>query len=302
MIDLHVHTTMSDGTLSPVEAVRYAREKGLKAIAITDHDTITGIGPAQNEGATNGLEVIAGVEISADWATGIMHILGYFVRPDDPALLARLEWLSNGRRERIPRILEKLCVLGVHVTAQEVDAESVGGVPGRPHVANILVRKGYVNTLQAAFDRYLRKGAPAYVVKTKLKPEQAIRAITEAGGLPVLAHPYSLREDGSGRLETTVKGLMKYGLRGIEAYYSKHTLAQTRAYLDIASRLGLAVTGGSDFHGANKPEVEMGLVPAVGRLGYEVVQNLKTALKHQAPTMNPGLTHELVPENGTGLS
>lgn len=190
MIDLHVHTTMSDGTLSPAEVVRYACGKGLKAIAVTDHDTVAGIGPAQSEGATSGLEVIAGVEISAEWATGIMHILGYFIRPDDSDLLARLAWLSKGRRERIPLILDKLRELGVHVTEQEVDKEAVGGVPGRPHVANIMVRKGYVSTLQDAFDRFLRKGAPAYVVKTKLKPEKAIHAITKAGGVPVLAHPY----------------------------------------------------------------------------------------------------------------
>ncbi len=298
MIDLHVHTTMSDGTLSPAEVVRYARKRCLKAIAVTDHDTIAGIGPAQHEGTTTELEVIPGVEISADWAPGIMHILGYFIRPDDPGLLRRLAWLSKGRRERIPLILEKLNALGVHITEQEVDTEAVNGVPGRPHVANIMVRKGYVSTLQDAFDRYLKKGAPAYVVKTKLKPEKAILAISQAGGLAVLAHPYSLREDSSGRLEATVRGLKEYGLRGIEAYYSKHTLAQTRTYLDIASRLALIVTGGSDFHGSNKPEVEMGLIPAVGSLAYEILRNLKDAANHRPR----GLSHGLTPQNGTSLS
>jgi 3',5'-nucleoside bisphosphate phosphatase len=302
MIDLHVHTTMSDGTLSPAEVVRYARAKGLKAIAVTDHDTVAGIGPAQSEASLNGLEVIGGVEISAEWATGIMHILGYFIRPDDSDLLARLSWLSKGRRERIPLILAKLHDLGVHVIEQEVDKEAVGGVPGRPHVANIMVRKGYVSTLQDAFDRFLRKGAPAYVVKTKLKPESAVHAITRAGGVAVLAHPYSLGEDTSGSLEATVRGLMTYGLRGIEAYYSKHSLAQTTAYLDIASRLGLTVTGGSDFHGSNKPDVEMGVVPAVGRLAYEIVQNLKVASSHQAPPPKQSLTPDFTPENGTSPS
>jgi 3',5'-nucleoside bisphosphate phosphatase len=281
MIDLHVHTTMSDGTLSPAEVVWYARDRGLRAIAVTDHDTVAGIGPAQEEGATLGVEVVAGVEISAHWATGIMHILGYFVCPDDPDLLACLAWLSQGRRERIPLILAKLRDLDVHATVAEVEAEAVGGVPGRPHVANIMRRKGYVSTLQEAFDRYLRKGAPAYVVKTKLEPEKAIDAITKAGGLPVLAHPYSLREDRDGRLEKTVRLLMNYGLRGIEAYYSKHTLEQTRAYLDLAARLGLTVTGGSDFHGSNKPEVEIGVVPAIGTLPYTIVQNLKNASRNE---------------------
>jgi predicted metal-dependent phosphoesterase TrpH len=281
MIDLHVHTTMSDGTLSPAEVVRHAQARGLRAIAVTDHDTTAGIAPAQIEGAQNGLEVIPGVEISSQWPEGILHILGYFIRQDDPNLLACLSWLSNGRRERIPLILDKLRANGVNITEQDVDEETVGGVPGRPHVANVMVRKGYVHTLQDAFDRYLKKGAPAYVVKTKLDPEKAIQAIAKAGGLPVLAHPYSLRQSDATKLADIVSQLMAYGLRGIEAYYSKHTREQTDTYLAVASKFGLVVTGGSDFHGANKPDVEMGVIPAAGDLPYRIVENLKSAAKHQ---------------------
>ena len=301
MIDLHVHTTMSDGTLSPAEVVRYARERRFRAIAVTDHDTVAGIGPAQIEAATCDLEIIPGVEISTQWPNGIMHILGYFVRPETPDLLACLAWLSNGRRERIPLILEKLRENGVHVTEQEVVAEARGGVLGRPHVANVMLRKGYVSSLQDAFDRYLKKGTPAYVVKTKLEPEKAIHAIAKAGGLPVLAHPYSLREEDRESLINVVTMLMGFGLRGIEAYYSKHTREQTETYLDIASRLGLTVTGGSDFHGANKPDVEMGVIPAVGFLSYEIVEKLKSALDRQPSAVNPGPEHDLVPPNGPVL-
>jgi 3',5'-nucleoside bisphosphate phosphatase len=293
MIDLHVHTTMSDGTLSPEEVVGYALKRGLRAIAVTDHDTIAGIVPAQAAAANSNLEVIPGVEISTQWPSGIMHILGYFVRPEDPDLLACLAWLSRGRRERIPLILAKLRDNGVHITEQDVAEEAVGGVPGRPHVANVMLRKGHVNTRQDAFDRYLKKGAPAYVVKIKLEPEKAIQAIAKAGGVPVLAHPYSLRQDDPGRLSEIVNQLLTWGLRGIEAYYSQHTREQTETYLTLASSFGLTVTGGSDFHGANKPGVEMGVVPAAGCLPYRMVQDLKAAAEHQPLAARAGVVHDI---------
>lgn len=299
MIDLHVHTTMSDGTLSPGEVVRHARERGLRAIAVTDHDTIAGIAPARAQGAKSDVEVIPGVEISSQWSHGILHILGYFIRPDDPDLLTCLNWLSNGRRERIPLILAKLHDNGVHITEQEIAEEAIGGVPGRPHVANVMVRKGYVSTLQDAFDRYLKKGAPAYVVKTKLEPEKAIQAIARAGGLPVLAHPYSLREEDSKKLSDIVIKLMTYGLRGIEAYYSKHTREQTDTYLAVASRLGLVVTGGSDFHGTNKPDVKMGVVPSAGPLPYRIVEDLKSAVDRHPTASHGAIADDLRASNGT---
>ena len=277
MIDLHVHTIISDGTLSPEQVARLAVERRLKAIAVTDHDTVAGIAPAREEGEQLGLEVVPGVEMSAQSEKGILHILGYFVRVDEPGLLMSLESLSRARRERIPKILSKLERRHVHIANEEVEHEAVGGVPGRPHVARIMLRKGYVRALQEAFELYLKKGASAYVEKAKLSPQEAIETILKAGGLPVLAHPYSLGEDDPQRLEAVVRGLMDYGLTGIEAYYSRHTRKQTTVFLRLASRLGLVVTGGSDFHGANKPGIELGVIPETGPLSYSILEGLKRA-------------------------
>jgi predicted metal-dependent phosphoesterase TrpH len=275
MIDLHVHTTMSDGTFSPEEVALKAAANGIIAIAITDHDTVAGIASAVAEGARAGIEVVSGVEVSTQRDRGILHLLGYFIDPEHPDLLVTLEHLRNGRQERIPRIISKLWDCGVRVSEEEVYELAEGGVPGRPHVANALLRKEYVNSLQDAFDLYLKRGAPAYVDKAKLPARQALMAITKAGGLPVLAHPYSLREDDPARLEETVTELMANGLKGIEAYYPLHTPQQTELYLTLASRLNLAVTGGTDFHGSNKPGIELGVLPGGRRLPYTILENLK---------------------------
>lgn len=275
MIDLHVHTNLSDGTLSPEDLIVHAEREGIRALAITDHDTVAGVLRAQREGTNRGIEVISGVEISAQWPSGILHILGFFVRPEHPALLESLDWLAQGRRDRIPRILSKLQERNVHITEEDVHREAVGGVPGRPHVANVLLNHRYVSSMQEAFDKYLRKGSPAYIEKVKLPPEQAVRVILDAGGLPVLAHPYSLFEHDEAKIEGIVMQLASYGLQGIEAYYSRHSVDQTRTFLRIASKLDLAISGGSDFHGSNKPDVKLGKIPGFGALPYSILEKLK---------------------------
>ncbi|MBI5251403.1 MAG: PHP domain-containing protein [Desulfomonile tiedjei] len=278
MIDLHVHTHMSDGTLSPKEVVDRAASLGLKAIAITDHDTIAGIAEACEEGIARNVEIVPGVEVSTDWPNGILHVLGYFMRPDDTGLIETLHYLNTGRIERIPRIIAKLNDNNIRVTLGDVNREAVGGVPGRPHVAKVMVRNGAVETVQQAFDLFLKKGAPAYVEKTKLSPAESIRTISEAGGIPVLAHPYSLDIDDSSELSRLLEFLVDKGLKGIEAYYPKHSPQQTGLFLNLAVKYDLAVTGGTDFHGSNKPDVELGRFPGQRQLPYSLLESLKQRL------------------------
>jgi predicted metal-dependent phosphoesterase TrpH len=275
MIDLHVHTSYSDGTLSPRELLRYAADRGIEALAVTDHDTVDGVAEALQEGNEVGVEVVPGVEISAQWESGILHILGYFVRTDHPELIETLAYLKKEREDRNTKILSRLRDLNVHISLDEVNSEAGCGVPGRPHIAGVMARKRYVSTLQEAFDRYLKRGASAYVQKAKLAPIDAMQLIIRADGLPVLAHPHSLGERDPSRLEEIVKGLADQGLQGIEVYYPKHTPDQTRTFLEVTRRFDLAVTGGTDFHGSNKPEIELGIIPGQGPLPSSLLLELK---------------------------
>jgi len=275
MIDLHVHTSMSDGTCPPERVVKMAREKGLRAIAITDHDTVDGVPRARQAGMELGVEIIPGVEMSTEWPSGIMHILGYFIDIRNERLLQALHYLRSGRMERVPKIVEKLRACNVVISADEVRREAVGGAPGRPHIAEIMVREGYVRTIQEAFDRYLRKGAPAYVEKQKMSPQRAIEIILEADGAPVLAHPYSLNLHTESDMESVLTELISYGLAGVEVYYPRHTTPQIASYHGLAKKFHLAVTGGTDFHGANKPDIELGAMPGMGPLSYRMVEELK---------------------------
>lgn len=256
-IDLHTHTTASDGTLSPTELVRLARGAGLAAVAVTDHDTVDGLGEALEAGRALGLEVVPGIEISAEFQPGTMHMLGYFIQPDRPVFAEKLRVLQEARRDRNPIIAEKLNALGLAVTMDEVRAAAGGEQVGRPNFARVLLDKGYVSSMGEAFDRYLTKGGPAYVDKFRLSPADSVELIHQAGGLAVLAHPFTLGL-GEQVLETFVADLAACGLDGLEVYYPEHDPDQTRACLELAARHGLAVTGGSDFHGDNKPEVALG--------------------------------------------
>src|SRR3990172_8997639 len=211
-VDLHLHTTASDGVMSPSEMVRYAKARGLRAIAITDHDTIEGLEEGLAEGERIGLEVIQGIEISAEHSPGSMHLLGYFFDINHPLLNERLAYLQKARAERNPKIVANLNRLGIRITYDEVVKASGGGQVGRPHFAQILLEKGYVRTFQEAFERFLKKGAPAYVDKLRFTAKEALHFICEANGVAVLADPNTLGMNGDSKLEGLLLRLVGYGL------------------------------------------------------------------------------------------
>jgi predicted metal-dependent phosphoesterase TrpH len=283
-IDLHCHSTASDGTLPPAEVVRLAVDRGLSALALTDHDTIAGIGEAAAEARKLGLDFLAGIEISAEFPhPGTMHLLGYGVDPQSPTLRDLTKTLLAGRDNRNPKIIAKLQELGVSITMDEMEREAGGKVLGRPHIAAILLRKGYVSSIKQAFDKYLAPGGLAYFDKERLTPSQAVQMIIESGGIPVLAHPIQLRYQNDAQLDRIVKDLIDLGLRGIEVMHSDHDAALIQKYTALADRYHLLKTGGSDFHGSNKANIQLG--EANGRrIPREFFDALQSALTSQPAT------------------
>jgi predicted metal-dependent phosphoesterase TrpH len=258
-VDLHCHSTASDGTLKPAEVVRLAVEVGLSALALTDHDTIGGVEEAAAEAKRLGLDFLPGIEISAEYPQpGTLHLLGYGIDPQSATLRDLTKTLLAGRDNRNPKIIDKLQKLGVSITMDELEREAGGKVMGRPHIAAILLRKGYVSSIKQAFDKYLAPGGAAYFDKERLSPAQAISMILECGGLPVLAHPIQLRYHNDAELERIVKDLLDLGLAGIEVIHSDHGSELIEKYTALASRFHLLKTGGSDFHGSNKTRIQLG--------------------------------------------
>ncbi|MBI3952221.1 MAG: PHP domain-containing protein [Acidobacteria bacterium] len=277
MIDLHTHTTVSDGTLTPEALVRRAREKNLSAIAITDHDIVDGVAKAVQVGQDIGVRVIPGVEISADSRAGAMHVLGYFIDHQDVALREALRELRTYREERNPKIVAKLNRLGMEMTYEEVKAKAGYGSVGRPHFAQVMIEKGYVESTQEAFDKYLKAGALAYVDKKRLTPADAIQLIHTAGGLAVMAHPIRLKLADADDLQNLVWESVEHGLDGLEVYYSDHSPELTHQLLDLARRCDLLIFGGSDFHGQNKPHIDLG----VGRGNLNIPDSLLSAIEQR---------------------
>jgi predicted metal-dependent phosphoesterase TrpH len=281
-VDLHTHSTASDGSMTPAELVRHAYECGLSAVALTDHDTVAGVEEALEEGARVGIEVIAGVEISVSlsrWGTTFgneMHLLGYFFDGGYEPILTTLEELRRRREQRNPRVVEKLNEMGFDITMEEVAAKATGDIVGRGHIAKVLMEKGYTASIEEGFRKYLAAGKPAYVSKEKLTPEQGIAAILQSGGVPVLAHPVllGLRR---GQLLDVLERLRAAGLRGIEALYSENSPEQTKELLELAEITGLKVTGGSDFHGSIKPDIKIGVGGGNLRVPESLLKELKEA-------------------------
>jgi predicted metal-dependent phosphoesterase TrpH len=253
-VDLHIHSTASDGALSPEEVVGESVRRGLSVIALTDHDTVNGLAPALAAAeAFPGLRVVPGVELSTDVAQGEVHVLGYFIDYSDGELLARLERMRNSRRERAQEMIARLGDLGVNIDWSRVQEIAGEGSVGRPHLAQAMVEGGYVGSLKEAFNSYIGRGGPAYVERRKLTPAAAVELILRVRGLPVLAHPLTVADP-----ETLVIELKSAGLIGIEVYYKDYSAADVGKLLSLAESHQLAVTGGSDYHGLDT-ESEAGI-------------------------------------------
>lgn len=254
MIDLHTHSTMSDGTLSPSSIIQAAENEGLAAIALTDHDTVEGVPEFLRAGNEFSGEAVAGVEIACAWYGGSMHLLGLFIDWQRGELLELLEEIQDNRKKRNTLILEKLDALDMPVSLAAVEAERAlsGGVIGRPHFARALVEAKYCSSMREAFQKFLGRGGRAYVSRFLPLPDAALKAIHHAGGVAVLAHPFGgIKHARAGWLRQKLQKLRSLGLDGLEVYYSDHTEFQEKTALQLASELGLLTSGGSDFHGDN---------------------------------------------------
>ncbi len=277
-VDFHSHTVHSDGTLTPAELVQLAGKRKIKALALTDHDTTSGLGEAIEAGKKAGVELIPGIEISVVYDPGTMHILGYFIDHKSLKLQEALRGIQQDRESRNPQIIKKLNEFGIKITLEEVIQESGGGQVGRPHFAKALVKKGYVKDFNEAFTKYLSKGAPAYVDKRRVTPADGIHMIREAGGMAVLAHPKQLRVKSDEQLNQVLDGLVALGLGGIEAYSSCQNEQEAVKYKAAGEARNILVTGGSDFHGANKSDVELGNMGRWAHLTYDTVRGMKERL------------------------
>ena len=247
--DLHVHTTASDGTLTPEQVVREADTLGLAAVGIADHDTVDGVPPGLSAGKQADVVVVPAVEINTDYGNDEIHLLGYYIECESPSLAAHLQHLRLERLERNARIVDRLNELGLRISLDRVKEIAGTGSMGRPHIAKAIVEAGYASTMSAAFGKYLVRGAAAYVARHKLTPFEAMDIIHEAGGVAVLAHPGKTRHD------ELIPPLVDAGMQGIEAFHPDHKASQTQKYIELAHRHDLIITGGSDSHGPDMLKV-----------------------------------------------
>ncbi len=272
-VDLHTHTTASDGTDSPTQVVSKAHALGLAGIAITDHDTIQGVDEGLRAGTNFGIEVVPGVEISCNWEKHHVHLLGFYINTRDPGLFSLLEWMREGRVDRLPMMLEKLEELGIAVEQHDVEAEAKGESTGRPHLARVLVRNGVVSSMEEAFDKYLAYGRPAYAERPRPTITEGIQTIMKAKGVPVIAHPLTV--DVSPR--ELIEKLVKENIQGVEYYYPYHQVAgkpetwyaaidsQLMLCKELSYKHDLILTGGTDYHGLVPGKADLGSIhiPAV---------------------------------------
>lgn len=282
LIDLHVHSTVSDGTLSPSELALYAHSKELSAIALTDHDTVAGIDECIQKGNELGLTIVPGIECSADYCGKEVHILGYYINHHDSEFIAQLEALINAREKRNEMMVQKLSEIGCPIDLDELIMEAgKDAVITRAHIAKALLKKGYIHELSEAFTKYIGNGKPCFVPKARFTTNQCINLIHGAGGLAVLAHPMLY---GYSRSEVTqlLRSLKDAGLDGVECLYSTHSQDDTAHLLQVCSNLKLLPTGGSDFHGTNKPNLDLGCGYGKLSIPFKFLKAMKQHLDHSS--------------------
>jgi len=285
-IDLHIHSSASDGTLSSSEILIQARKQNLGAIAITDHDSIEGSRQAISAGIPPSIKFLTGVEISATpppgfFCSGSFHILGFGIKLNDSILNQTLEMLQKARRNRNPQILDRLKRLGMMLSLKEVENKVCKGQIGRPHIADLMVKKGFVKSSDDAFDRYLGKGKPAYVDKFRIDSARVIETIAKAGGISVLAHPLLLNIEQDEIMEDLIVTLKTMGLKGLEVYYPAHTPEHIGYYAALARRHDLLMTGGTDFHGLLKPDIQMGSGRGNLNIPFELYERIVEQIQNE---------------------
>ena len=272
-IDLHTHSVKSDGGFQPSEVVDIAKEAGLAAISLTDHDVIDGVKEAMARGEEVGVEVIPGIELSAKFKTET-HVLGYFVDLDNPAFLEKLEEIKRVRMQRNYETAENLQKIGFPITVEDAMELAPNGIIGRAHFARVMANRGYVSSVKEAFDEYLANGKPGYSTLQLLTPRDAVELIKSAGGLAFLAHLHLTRLEGE-ELYNFVSELKEAGMDGIEGYYTEYTPEMQNEYQALAKKLDLAISGGTDFHGQMKPHISIGRGLGNMEIPYSVLENMK---------------------------
>lgn len=272
-IDLHTHTVCSDGSMTPTELVHHAKEAGLSAVAVSDHDTADGVAEAMAAGQACGIQVIPAIELSAVSKTET-HILGYFIDPTSPALVQAVDNIRKVRTERIGETCDMLAKYDIHVTLDEVKQKAGGGILCRAHIAKLMTEKGYSESPKAAFAKWLNVGCPCYSESQALTDTEAIDLIRRSGGDAYLAHLHLTKKTGD-ELESFVQHLVDAGLTGIEGYYTDYTPDMADTYRALAKRYGLKLSGGTDFHGAFKPHISIGRGLGDMRIPYSVLEGMQ---------------------------